>query len=69
MWQLKEKQRNKKVEVIVSNQYSGKGPSVSALCFGKNRANFPNPHQVAGVSLSWENKMIYQQENTYTRKV
>ena len=39
---------------------------MSVLCFGKNRANFPNPHQVAGVSLSWENKMTYQQDNTYT---
>ena len=55
------------MRMMVSNQYSEKDPSVWALCFGRNPAKFPNPHQVAGVSLSWENKMIYQQDNTYTR--
>ena len=55
------------MRMMVSNQYLEKDPSVWALCFGRNPAKFPNPHQVAGVSLSWENKMIYQQDNTYTR--
>jgi hypothetical protein len=54
---------------MVSNQYSEKDPSVWALCFGRNHAKFPNLHQVADVSLSWENKMIYQQDNTYTGKM
>jgi hypothetical protein len=54
---------------MVSNQYSEKDPSVWALCFDRNHAKFPNLHQVAGVSLNWENKMIYQQDNTYTEKM
>jgi len=54
------------MRMMVSNQYLEKDPSVWALCFGRNPAKFPNPHQVAGVSLSWENKMTYQQDNTYT---
>jgi hypothetical protein len=56
------------MKTMVSNQYSEKDPSVWALCFGRNHAKFPNHHQDADVSLSWENKMIYQQDNTYTGK-
>jgi hypothetical protein len=62
---LKANDKRNQHEKVASNQYSEKDPSVWALCFGRNRAKFPNPHQVAGVSLTCENKMTYQQGNTY----